>query len=529
MHPLIIANDNALWIASRDRQGAARFDPQAFLKQCPLTIVDAQTLHIIEILSLHRALDHTMSAIGSAALLRSLLRPSTDLPYIQSRQKALREIALDDRLRQTLMDYVVEFGKGENALFKFFNKGLYALSPYADLKSARKASARLSRIEFTRRPESACLTQLIARLKDYEESPLDRMMKGSIHKTIGGLKAASEISAFTPKLTFIPRRFTRWLLAGPAIALAPMIYNSIGWGRPLSPLMSTVGMIWTGVSLFYSLFIKPVRDTGNYIEPLRARAVYDDAFSRTIDAVGAIDELLAFHQFADKLPHAVTLPQVTDKARHGFEAIGLRNPVMAQSRTDFIPNDIRMSGKRVTFITGPNSGGKTTLCKSIVHNQLLAQMGCYVVAERAVINIADMIRYQAPQFDSLRDDEGRFGAELSRTRDIFYACTPKSLVILDELAEGTTYEEGLHQSCGIMDDFYTIGNNTVLVTHNHALVEKFKAQNKGQCLMAEFKGDAPTFRITPGVSRVSHAERIARKINFSSADRRQYLIEKGYL
>jgi hypothetical protein len=47
--------------------------------------------------------------------------------------------------------------------------------------------------------------------------------------------------------------------------------------------------------------------------------------------------------------------------------------------------------------------------------------------------------------------------------------------------------------------------------------------------MVAFDGDAPTYRIVPGISRVSHADRVAQKIRFSEADRRQYLKEKGYL
>jgi DNA mismatch repair ATPase MutS len=285
----------------------------------------------------------------------------------------------------------------------------------------------------------------------------------------------------------------------------------------------------TGVYAFYGLFIKPVRDTGKFIEPFRERCVYDQAFNRAVDAVGRIDELLSCHDFARELSHATTLPEVADEDHHCFQATGLKNPVLAESKTVIVPNDVSMNGARLTFITGPNSGGKTTICKSIVHNQLLAQMGSYVLAEKAKINIADLIRYQAPKFDGLQDDEGRFGTELSRTRDIFYSTSPKSLVILDELAEGTTYEEKLHESFGILSDFHTIGNNTVLVSHNHALVDRFMDAHKGQCFMAEFNENGPTYRIIPGISRVAHAARVAEKINFSKDDRHQYLKQKGYV
>ena len=140
-----------------------------------------------------------------------------------------------------------------------------------------------------------------------------------------------------------------------------------------------------------------------------------------------------------------------------------------------------------------------------------------------------MISYQAPKFDGLQDAQGRFGTELMRTRDIFYSTSPKSLVILDELAEGTTFEEKLHESFEILSDFHTIGNNTVLVTHNHSLVDRFMEKKKGQSLMVEFNGDKPTFSMTFGVSRVSHADRIVQKINFSKDDRYRYMKTKGYV
>jgi DNA mismatch repair ATPase MutS len=290
-----------------------------------------------------------------------------------------------------------------------------------------------------------------------------------------------------------------------------------------------VGLALTAAGAFYAVAIKPVRDTGNFIEPLRACSVHDAHLGRAVDAVGLIDELLAYNTYAKKTPHATVLPEVKDEPHHSFAASGLKNPVLAANDAAFVPNEVALKGARLTFITGPNSGGKSTICKSIVHSQLLAQAGGYVPAERAAVSIADMIRYQAPKFDGLQDSEGRFGTELSRTRDIFYATGPKSLVILDELAEGTTYEEQLQHSFEILEDFYTIGNNTLLVTHNHSLVDRFQAAKKGQCLRVAFDGDDPTYRIEAGISRVSHAERVAHKINFSGKDRRQYLREKGYL
>lgn len=528
--PLIQTNDQKNFIKLDGRQGPPKLSRKLYTQLCPLSVIDKETLKLIQVLRLHTAIDHTVSVTGSAVLLRSLVQPRTDLFYIRSKQESLKEIASNAKLRKALQDFVHEYRRGESALYKFLNKDLYAISPYRDLKKARQSSAAMVKMMQTiPRAETSYLRGLMANLHAYDGSPIDQMMRGSIYKTFKGLRSDKQVGLFTPKLKFIPHRFSKWLPAGPAVAVAPYIFNHIGFEPSLSPLMSIIGLAWTGLYLFYSLIVKPVKDTGNFIEPLRAACIHDKAFSRAVDTVGMIDELLSCHCWASQSSHATTLPTVTDDDHHSFEAKGLKNPILAKDNPACVPNDIEMRGTRLSFISGPNSGGKTTICKSIVQNQLLAQMGSYVLAEEATINIADMISYQAPKFDGLQDDEGRFGTELGRTRDIFYATSPRSLVILDELAEGTTYEERLHESFGILSDFHTIGNNTVLVTHNHSLVDRFMAEKKGQCLMAAFNGDDPTYKIIPGISRVSHADRITRKIHFSQEDRRQYMQAKGYL
>jgi DNA mismatch repair ATPase MutS len=161
--------------------------------------------------------------------------------------------------------------------------------------------------------------------------------------------------------------------------------------------------------------------------------------------------------------------------------------------------------------------------------QLLAQIGCYVPAEEAELSIADKILYQAPMSDSIMDAEGRFGTELKRTKDVFFKTTPKSLVILDELVEATTYEEKMEISNAILNGFNKIGNTTMMVTHNHELASKLFREGKSDNLQVEFKNKKPTYRLIPGIAKESHAELVAEKLGFSSKDIDDYLRKKGYL
>ena len=145
------------------------------------------------------------------------------------------------------------------------------------------------------------------------------------------------------------------------------------------------------------------------------------------------------------------------------------------------------------------------------------------------MSLADKIAYQAPSFDSLNDPEGRFGTELKVTKNIFFSVTPKSLAILDEIAEGTTTHEKMVLSVDILNGFYVKANNTLLVTHSYELVERFREQGIGQYLQVEFKDELPTHRIVEGISKDSHALRVARKIGFAPEHIDKHLREEGYL
>ncbi|MGC9346319.1 MAG: MutS-related protein, partial [Candidatus Bathyarchaeales archaeon] len=106
---------------------------------------------------------------------------------------------------------------------------------------------------------------------------------------------------------------------------------------------------------------------------------------------------------------------------------------------------------------------------------------------------------------------------------------PKSLVILDELAEATTYEEKMEISYAILNGFNKIGSTTVLITHNHELASKFLQEGRCQHLQVEFKNKKPTYKLILGIAKESHAELIAEKVGFSPKDIDAYLKRKGYL
>jgi DNA mismatch repair ATPase MutS len=278
------------------------------------------------------------------------------------------------------------------------------------------------------------------------------------------------------------------------------------------------------------LFAMPIvgsLDRDKIIYPLRDNMKKSDALQQVLALFGQLDELLALHRYAQKFGTATVLPDLVETPQHWLTLQAVRNPILAFENPDYVPNDIKIGQENLLFITGPNSGGKTAFSKTLAQVQMMAQIGSYVPAEKAELCTAQLISYQTPEFNRLGDSEGRFGTELQHTKRIFLATTPRSLVILDEIAEGTTQTEKVEIASNVLQGFHKIGNTTILITHNHELVERFQNDGMGCFRQAEFIHDTPTYKLIDGISKVSHADRIASRIGFGKDDIARYLGDKG--
>ncbi|MEW6219876.1 MAG: DNA mismatch repair protein MutS [Thermodesulfobacteriota bacterium] len=513
-----------------DERLAAPFHGDRLFDLLPTTIADRRTLQVVELFPLFRALDHTRTLVGSARLFHSLMNPSESIELIHAKQDSYCELESNTRLQVAVASYLDTFRQGELALFRLLNAHMHPLIPYRDYGQAMATIRTM--LEAARnlpRPETVYLDSLVQSILAFAGSPVSRLAAGPVWRTLAGVQARGEKGLFSPGWRFRPHR-----LSGGSIwpALPSILSGLAGLTGFLSRPVAESMVILTGggilLGLIYGTVLKPMVDYESAILPVRKRLYDSNRFASAVEAVAAIDELLSFVAYSRVVPHPTVLPEITNHDRHSFVAYDLRNPIAAKDDPDFVPNDVLLDGSRVTFVTGPNSGGKTTYCKTIVQSQILGQIGAPILASRARLNMTDRIAYQAPSFDCLSDPEGRFGTELTTTRDIFFSITPKSLAVLDEIAEGTTTHEKMSLSASIMDGFHAVGNNTLLVTHSYELVESFQRSGKGQYLQVEFARERPSHRMIPGISRDSHALRVAQKIGFAPADIASHLVEKGF-
>jgi DNA mismatch repair ATPase MutS len=351
-------------------------------------------------------------------------------------------------------------------------------------------------------------------------------MEGPAYISENGIQSKQERkNSFSPAIIFRPRMFKPLLIT--------LFFASI-WAMahffPTDMFKVSVEAIPTAIIFVVPLLLVYYPVIGSFdrdscIIPLRNEFKKSTDLAETLDALGQLDELLSFIKFADAFGSPVVLPSLIAGEHHRINLADAKNPVLAKENPDYIGNDFVLEEDKLVLITGPNSGGKTAFCKTITQIQLLAQIGCYVPAKAATLTVADRIFYQVSEVSHLNDGEGRFGTELKRTKAIFLATTPKSLVVLDELSEGTTFEEKMESSSNVLNGFYRKGNSTILITHNHQLVDDFVRQGIGLPRQVEFANDAPSYKLIAGISRVSHADRVAKKIGFSKEDIDNYLAD----
>jgi DNA mismatch repair protein MutS len=513
---------------SVDGEGATYDDPSHMAGLLSPRIVDESTLSAIDVKDLFNAINHTRTRTGAATLFRSLVNPLDSLELILEKQNSLKELEKDRKKREALNGYLNSLAKREQYVHRYLFQCSYSQNEPFNLRFVDQYKLYHESTEFFKNMvdgvkdlpslESPYIRILVEDIRSIDEKRAFELVKGPVYKTLGGLETKKEVRIYTPRVKFTLRSFK------PTLAIPYVAFFSLAFVEPLQ-IPAVLGVI------LYTPFIYGFPETFDrryFVSPLKEIYKEDPDIGRGIEALGMIDELMSFHKYSKAMGRDMILPTMTHANKHHFVATKARNPILAKGNPDYVPNDVNLNEQRLTILTGANSGGKTTYCKTIAQMQLLAQIGCYVPAEEAELSIADRILYQAPTFDSIRDAEGRFGTELGRTRDIFFKATPRSLVILDELAEATTYEEKMEISYVILNGFNKIGSDTILVTHNHELARKLQQEGKSQNLQVEFKNRKPTYKITPGISKESHAELIAEKMGFSSKDIDSYLKRKGY-
>ena len=165
------------------------------------------------------------------------------------------------------------------------------------------------------------------------------------------------------------------------------------------------------------------------------------ALQTSAEALAETDVLANLAERAESLNY--TRPELTEKT--GIQITGGRHPVVEQVLSEpFISNHLQLAPqRRLLIITGPNMGGKSTYMRQAALITLLAYIGSFVPAEKAVIGPIDRIFTRVGASDDLASGRSTFMVEMTETANILHNATENSLVLMDEIGRGTSTYDGL--------------------------------------------------------------------------------------
>ena len=325
--------------------------------------------------------------------------------------------------------------------------------------------------------------------------------------------------------TLVTDRNGRWVVpvkAGQRGALQGIVQAASGSGSTLFFEPQSV------VGLNNDLAVLRAQEREEERKVLRALSAQlraeSDRIRLALAALTELDSLLARARFQYACDGC--RPTLASEAGGAIELEAARHPLLdqrlaaARERVGLephhgravVPLDLELApGTRALVITGPNTGGKTVVLKTVGLLAVMAQAGLPVPARRA----------RLPRFQALLADIGdrqdlamnlsTFSAHVHRLLPAFEEPRRPALVLIDELGTGTDPAEGSALGVAILEELFGRGLHLLVTTHHHA-IKRLALRTPGMVNAAmEFDPAtlAPTFRLLPGRAGGSHAFEVA--------------------
>ena len=245
------------------------------------------------------------------------------------------------------------------------------------------------------------------------------------------------------------------------------------------------------------------------------------ALSRDLAMIGRMFARLDVYQsFAEvSALYGYVRPVLTDGGE--LEITDGRHPVVEQNiaRSGFIANSFSSHDSRFALITGPNMAGKSTYLRQNALIILLAHIGCFVPASKAVIPLTDRIFCRVGASDNLARGESTFLVEMQEAAYILRNATASSFVIMDEIGRGTSTQDGMSIAYAIMKYLQQLNAVTLFATHYHELT--MMDTSEMQLLTLEVFQDRSGIifrrKVIPGVAESSYGLHVARMAGIPSS------------
>lgn len=292
------------------------------------------------------------------------------------------------------------------------------------------------------------------------------------------------------------------------------------------------GVVHDQSSSGQTLFIEPqsVLDLNNKLKRLESDERYEierilselsaEILPHSEDVLNNLNVLVDIDVSQAKARYAreikATRPIVSDD--NNIELYGARHPLIPED--EIVANDIVLGENYKTIVvTGPNTGGKTVILKTLGLMQLMGQSGLYLpVEEESTIGVFNHILSDIGDEQSIEQSLSTFSSHLTTIVSILDVMDDKSLILLDELGAGTDPQEGAALAISILDKIGAVGSYAMITSHYPEL--KLYGYNRPETMNASMEFDIetlePTYKFKMGVPGRSNAFEIARRLGLDA-------------
>lgn len=210
-----------------------------------------------------------------------------------------------------------------------------------------------------------------------------------------------------------------------------------------------------------------------YTKLIFALSEYIQAIQLNANILSCIDCLSSFAKVSEQ--NEYNMPEVNDSLILDIKQG--RHPVIEQQLPigeSYIANDIYLdnNSQQIMMITGPNMSGKSALLRQTALISLMAQIGCFVPAEKASLGVVDKIFTRVGASDNISMGESTFMVEMNEAASILNNISQRSLILFDELGRGTSTYDGISIAWSIVEYIHQMKEvkaKTLFATHYHEL------------------------------------------------------------
>ena len=227
--------------------------------------------------------------------------------------------------------------------------------------------------------------------------------------------------------------------------------------------------------------------------------------------IGHLDLIKAKYRFMRD--YKAVVPEVSNN--RSIQLLQLRHPLIENA----VANDLHFTEDLTEIvITGPNTGGKTIMLKTLGLAQIMAQSGLPILADPGSrVGIFSQVFADIGDEQSIEQSLSTFSSHMTNIVSILNQVDTASLILLDELGAGTDPQEGAGLAIAILEDLRLRGIKTMATTHYPELkaygIET--AGEKNASMEFDTASLRPTYRFMQGVPGRSNAFEIARRLGLS--------------